>query len=59
MRSFIKWPPPGSTEAAAKGCLCPVHDNRAGRGQPSAHGDSAHYWIDTQCPVHDKLTTEE
>ncbi len=58
-KSFIKWPPPGSTEAIAKGCICPVDDNANGRGQPSPHGDAAHYWIDVKCPIHKKLTQEE
>jgi len=59
IKQFIKWPPPGSTEAQALGCTCPIKDNRYGRGQPSPEGDAANYWISTDCPVHDKLTTDE
>jgi hypothetical protein len=58
-KSFIKWPPPGSTEALADGCLCPVDDNAHGRGQTSPQGDAAHYWINVTCPIHKTLTKEE
>jgi hypothetical protein len=54
----IKWPPPGSTEAQAQGCTCPVADNKFGKGQPSENGDSANYWVRTDCPVHDKLVDD-
>jgi len=59
MKRCIQWPPPGSTEAKAKGCTCPTKDNHFGKGQPSPGGDAAHYWVDKQCPVHAKLVNDD
>lgn len=56
---FIKWPPPGSHEAVAKGCICPVEDNKYGAGVVSSTGDGANYWINLDCKIHKKLTSEE
>jgi transposase len=41
---------PGSEEAIALGCTCPVIDNHFGRGAPSKDGPS--FWYTEGCPVH-------
>ena len=41
-------PNPGSFEAIAMGCLCPIVDNL--RGQTPAWGHD--WWIDDRCPLH-------
>lgn len=43
-------PNPGSEEARARGCTCPVIDNHHGRGFPRL-GVTCFYVVDT-CPVH-------
>lgn len=43
-------PNPGSPEAGALGCLCPVMDNARGKGIPTTAG--VHFWINADCPVH-------
>lgn len=40
---------PGSDEAIAKGCLCPVLDNNHGRFPPAPPD---HWWINEDCPIH-------
>lgn len=45
-----KRPNPGSDEALALGCLCPVLDNGHGRG--SMWGDDVFVFV-VGCPVHD------
>ncbi len=49
---------PGSKEAIAKGCTCPVWDNYHGRGYG---GDWRTYgWvINADCPLHGKSVDEE
>lgn len=44
-------PRPGSADALAQGCRCPVIDNHHGKG---AYGDGAKYgWIKHgDCPMH-------
>lgn len=42
-----KQPNPGSEEAHAKGCKCPILDNNHGRGR----GDGS-FWISGDCPLH-------
>jgi hypothetical protein len=42
-------PNPGSDEAIALGCKCPVLDNRHGIG--SNYGDGI-FWIAEICPIH-------
>jgi len=44
-------PNPGSNEARARGCTCPVIDNHHGRGVPLPGGNK--FWITGNCPVHD------
>jgi len=52
-------PPPGSPEAVAAGCTCPVLDNAHGRGAiirdstGRAQPNEPLYWITAGCPVHD------
>jgi len=41
-------PNPGSDEALALGCLCPVMDNNHGKYTPWP-GD---WWVRPDCPVH-------
>lgn len=55
-KGFIAWPPPGSNEAVAQGCLCPVGDNKHGVGV--VHMDGAHYWINLECKLHKKLKAD-
>jgi hypothetical protein len=44
-------PTPGSPEALAQGCLCPVIDNHRGKGFPGEDGPN--FWITGGCPLHD------
>ncbi len=48
--SETKTPNPGSREAQAIGCKCPVIDNHHGAGMPYPNGP--HFWISGDCPVH-------
>ena len=43
-------PNPGSDEAVAMGCICPVMDNCYGRGYLVAGSGS--FCIRTNCPIH-------
>lgn len=43
-------PNPGTEEAIAKGCRCPIIDNHFGRGVPSRDGRLFYYTA--SCPVH-------
>lgn len=38
---------PGSDEAIAAGCSCPVVDNHHGKGMPGGM-----FWVDAGCPLH-------
>ena len=42
-------PSPGSAEAQANGCRCPVMDNCRGRG---ANETAGQFWINGACPLH-------
>lgn len=44
-------PNPGSWEALAKGCTCPVIDNHRGHGVPDGKGARL-FWYTVGCPVH-------
>ncbi len=44
-------PTPGSDEAVAQGCTCPVLDNGRGRGAYQIDG-VWQFWINWGCPVH-------
>lgn len=43
----VSAPKPGSDEAVALGCTCPVLDN--GRGKGRADGN---FWVNGDCPLH-------
>jgi len=45
-------PNPGSDEALARGCKCPVLDNHHGRG---AYHREGLFFIAGGCPLHDPL----
>ena len=45
-----KPPSPGSDEAKARGCTCPVMDNAHGKGVP--HSGGVIFWFDETCPIH-------
>lgn len=42
---------PGSPEAIAAGCTCPVIDNHHGKGVPTSTGERL-FWYDAACPMH-------
>lgn len=44
-------PNPGSDEAVALGCTCPIYDNNHGRRQPWPD-----WWITAGCPLHTEPT---
>ena len=48
-------PNPGSDEAVAAGCTCPVMDNARGRGIPittDEGGIEIAFWMSGDCPLH-------
>lgn len=45
-------PNPGSLEARARGCTCPVLDNAHGRGYRGTSGPDAIFVHVASCPVH-------
>lgn len=46
-------PNPGSKEAQALGCKCPVIDNHFGKGIEMGSVDgSPSFWINGDCPIH-------
>ena len=51
-------PNPGSREALALGCRCPVLDNYYGRGIPYPRKDGLDpvehpsFWVNEDCPLH-------
>jgi len=45
-------PNPGSDEAIAQGCTCPVLDNAHGRGAWGSSGEDAVFWMNADCPLH-------
>jgi hypothetical protein len=48
---------PGTNEAIAQGCICPVIDNHYGKGVPQMDGTRA-FWIEENCPMHGKKDGE-
>ena len=52
-------PNPGSAEAIAQGCTCPVLDNSHGRGVV-LDGDTGQrlFWHSADCPLHGMNETE-
>ena len=53
-------PNPGSKEAVALGCTCPVIDNHYGEGVPDGEGGT-HWWHNGSCEIHglEKLEQED
>ncbi len=49
-------PNPGSDEARALGCRCPVLDNAHGRGFPWGGHDPS-FWIRADCPLHGRQSS--
>lgn len=47
---------PGSDDAKAAGCLCPVLDNARGRGAYIDAERGPQFWITEGCPLHDAPT---
>lgn len=45
-------PNPGSDEARAQGCVCPVLDNAHGRGAWGSSGEDAIFVQRGDCPLH-------
>lgn len=43
---------PGSPEAVAAGCLCPIIDNHHGKGVPIGKDGSPLFWRSERCPIH-------
>ena len=51
-------PNPGSDEALAQGCTCPVLDNNHGAGEPGFLGiplGGTSFWMTDGCPVHSSI----
>jgi hypothetical protein len=46
---MLERPNPGSDEARAEGCICPVLDNNRGRSAPWPPDG---WWMREDCPVH-------
>jgi hypothetical protein len=44
-------PPPGSTDAIARGCICPVDDNNYGEGAYKVDGKTM-FWVYSDCQLH-------
>lgn len=44
--------PPGSEQAVARGCICPVADNRGGKGAYVADNGQVVYWFGKECRMH-------
>jgi hypothetical protein len=51
--------PPGSPEAVKLGCLCPISDNRHGRGAFIDSSSEPVYWYDLHCPLHGGKLAEQ
>jgi hypothetical protein len=52
-------PKPGSDEAIAQGCTCPVLDNAHGAGFPWPPAKGPCFWINEGCPLHWRREFEE
>lgn len=51
MMEIDSTPNPGSDEALAMGCRCPILDNNYGTGAYQ-DSDGPHFWINQDCPIH-------
>jgi hypothetical protein len=49
--------PPGSDEAIAHGCLCPVSENMHGKGRFIVNHHV--FWINGLCPLHHEHQEED
>lgn len=45
-------PNPGSDEAVAQGCACPVLDNNHGVFAPFGDGEDEEWFLSSECPIH-------
>lgn len=45
-------PNPGSEEAQAKGCACPVYDNHFGKGFRVGGKGELQFWYSNDCKMH-------
>jgi len=54
----MRKPNPGSEEAVALGCVCPVLDNCRGQGVPDGEGGVA-FWFTANCPLHVRKLHEQ
>lgn len=43
---------PGTEQAVARGCVCPVGDNNGGNGAYVAHDGQVSYWFSSKCRMH-------
>ena len=57
MEKYGVIPNPGSDEAIALGCTCPVLDNNHGKGFP--YGGETSFWYNGECPVHNPKRVAE
>lgn len=53
-----KVPNPGSKEALALGCSCPILDNSHGLGFPW-EGNITSFWVSENCPLHGKQEEDD
>ena len=51
-------PNPGSPEAIALGCRCPVLDNAYGEGAYQDENGKPVFWINADCPIHGEVKDE-
>lgn len=51
-------PNPGSPEAVAQGCTCPVIDNHHGKGVPIGKDGAPLFWHSAKCPLHGEAAKE-
>ncbi len=49
---MMEKPNPGSDEAIAAGCLCPVMDNEYGQGCGVGENGAVLFWMSADCPIH-------
>lgn len=54
MAGTIKPFSPGSKDAIAAGCLCPVIDNCRGQGAYQKEDGTPVFWHNNACPIHGK-----
>ena len=52
-------PNPGSPQAFALGCRCPVIDNHHGAGVLDWTTGKARFWVAEECPLHGERSRQE